>query len=99
MAYRFSAVRSDAIDRCCRKSRPMSVRRPEMGNNRLRNEEFLNQLSPCGPTSEMLFSGPVSKIVFRQHRPEPDLGRHFMLQKRSPVTGMCRASDFYRGIQ
>jgi hypothetical protein len=40
-----------------------------MGNNRLRNEEFLNQLSPCRPTSEMLFFGLVSKIIFRQHRP------------------------------
>ena len=57
-----------AAGRCCRKTRPMSIRQAVMGNNRLRNEEFLNQLSPCGPTSEMLFFGPVSKIIFRQHR-------------------------------
>ena len=61
-----------ALCRCCRKSRPVSVRRPEIGSNKLRNEEFLDQLSPCGPTSEMFFFGPVSKIIFRQHRSESD---------------------------
>ena len=56
-------------------SKKSTYERPNagMGNNKLRNEEFLNQLSPCGPTSEMLFFGPMSKIIFRQHRPIGDI--------------------------
>src|SRR5262245_63233 len=78
------------------KKSPQTSCRIRIRNDRFRANGFLNQRCALAPDLESILRARMSKIVFRQHRPNPDIGRGIAKRPIAYGRSLHRATTRWR---